>query len=175
MEDTIKYKCNVCGQEHKEWPALTFITPTPYDVLSEDDKLEIAELDSDFCVITHVDQTDRFIRVTLTQRVIDNCQDLDYGLWVSLSEKNFQDYTENYNNEDYETIYFGWLSNDLLDYDNDVSIPTTVYTRTEGQRPYIVPHKDFEHPFVSDYYDGITKTEAERRINDMLSRVKDKD
>jgi hypothetical protein len=30
-----------------------------------------------------------------------------------------------------------------------------------------VPHKDFDHQFVRDYYIGITKQEAERRIKEM--------
>jgi hypothetical protein len=44
------------------------------DTLSEDDKKNIGQLDTDFCVITDSDQTDRFIRCTLTQKVIDHCE-----------------------------------------------------------------------------------------------------
>jgi len=124
----------------------------------------MAELSSDFCIIRHPDQIDRYIRCTLTQKVIDHCEDLEYGLWVSLSEKSFQDYSDNFKNENHETRYFGWLSSELPDYDFNENIPTTVFTRTGNQRPEIVPHKDFEHPFVSDYYNGISKEEAERRI-----------
>lgn len=35
---------------------------------------------------------------------------------------------------------------------------------------FIVPHKDFDHPFVGDYYDEITASEAETRIRVMLGR-----
>jgi hypothetical protein len=103
--------------------------------------------------------------------VIDHCEDLDYGLWVSLSEKNFQDYTDNFNNDNYETCYFGWLSNSIPGYEGTTKIPATVFTRTGNQRPEIVPHKDCEHPFVKDYYNGITREEAERRINEMLKNT----
>ena len=171
MTETIKYTCSSCGQEHEEWPALTYTSPSNYNLLSEDDRINIGELDSDFCVIRHHDQIDRFIRVTLTQKVIDHCEDLEYGLWISLSEKSFEDYSNNFNNENHEAKYFGWLANDLPDYDFKESIPTTAFTRTGNQRPEIVPHEDFQHPFVNDYYKGITKSEAERRIKEMLKVV----
>jgi hypothetical protein len=152
MPEPIKYKCACCGKEHEEWPALSYLSPTNYDTLSDKDKEEMGELSSDFCIIRHPGQTDRFIRCTLTQKVIDHCEDLEYGLWVSLSEKSFQDYSDNYNNENYEAKYFGWLCNDLPDYDFDESIPTTVFTRIGNQSPEIVPHEDFDHPFIYDYY-----------------------
>ncbi len=171
MTERIKYTCSCCGQEHFEFPALTFKSPDNYDTLSQQDKETIAEISSDFCVITHSDQTDRFIRCTLTQKVIDHCEDLEYGLWVSLSEKSFNDYSENFNNENHETKYFGWLCNNIPEYEFKESIPTTVFTRTGNQRPEIIPHEDFDHQFVKDYYNGITKDEAERRIKTMLNRI----
>jgi hypothetical protein len=175
MSENIKYTCSCCGKEHEEWPALAYISPTNYNILPAEDKQRIGELESDFCIIRHEDQTDRFIRCTLTQKVSDHCEDLEYGLWVSLSEKSFQDYTENFKNEHHETTYFGWLSNDLPDYTFNESIPTTVNTRKGNQRPEIVPHKDFDHPFVHDYYNGISKVEAERRIRAMLKGIEGSD
>ena len=56
-------------------------------------------------------------------------KDLEYGLWVSLSEKSFNDYSENFNNENHEAKYFDWLCNDLPDYKFPKSIPTTVFER----------------------------------------------
>lgn len=169
MEELSKYKCSSCGQEHDSWPALAFKSPDSYYFLSDEGKEKLAELSDDFCVITYPDRIDRFIRCTLTQKVIDHCEDLEYGLWVSLSEKSFQDYSDNYKNENHEVAYFGWLCNDVPDYTFDKSIPTSVYTRTGNDRPEIVPHKDCQHSFVFDYYNGITKAEAEKRINDMMN------
>src|SRR5688572_3845639 len=176
MVEKIRYTCSSCGKEHEEWPALAYISPISYDVLSEAARSAIGKLDTDFCIITHPDQTDRFIRCTLTQKVIDHCEDLEYGLWVSLSEKNFQDYSDNFNNENHEATYFGWLSNDLPDYDfSESNIPTTVFTKTGNNRPEIIPHQNFDHPFVYDYYNGITKKEAEKRINEMLNLINKQD
>jgi hypothetical protein len=171
MNESSSNTCSTCGQTHEEWPALAFISPDNYDMLSEEDKQNIGELNSDFCVINHPEQIDRFIRTTLFQKVVDHCEELNYGLWVSLSEKSFSDYNENFNNEDHEVQYFGWLSNDIPGYDFEESIPMTVYTSKGNSRPVIIPHSDFDHPFVKDYYNGISKQEAEKRIQDMKNKV----
>jgi len=164
----MKFICSCCGKELEEWPSLAYNAPANYYGLSEDEKRNLASLDDDFCTIRHSGLTDRFIRATLTQKVLDCCQNLDYGVWVSLSEKSFEDYIGNFTGDDHEAIYFGWLSNNLPDYEFKGSIPTSVFTRKCGQRPEIVPHEGHDHPFVRDYYNGITKEEAERRINNIL-------
>ncbi|MDF2933321.1 MAG: uncharacterized protein K0R36_2652 [Chryseobacterium sp.] len=64
-------------------------------------------------------------------------------------------------------MYFGWLANDLPDYDYD-SIPTNVEVDNSLGRPLILPHSSHDDRFVKDYYDGISKEEAERRINVVL-------
>lgn len=172
MSEVIKYRCNCCGEEHEKWPALTFNSPDPYYFLSDNEKQEIAELGSDFCIINYSDQTDRFIRCTFSQLVTDHCDDLDYGVWVSLSEKSFNDYKDNYNNEAHEVIYFGWLSNNISEYSFEESVPLNVVTQKGNQRPRIEPHSSFQYPFIDDFYNGITKAEAEKRINDMISSAK---
>ncbi|WP_448698992.1 DUF2199 domain-containing protein [Mucilaginibacter sp. AW1-3] len=164
----MKYICPECGKEHDEWPALTLISPDAYRGLTEDEKTTIAVKTDDFCMITYEDQTDRFIRVTFTQTVNDNCQGLDYGVWVSLSEKSYNDYADNYHNENHEVSYFGYLSNLIPGYEDKRSVKCTVFTRKGNARPYLVPFEDFDHPFVKDYYSGITLAEAEKRISNMI-------
>ncbi|MCA6451561.1 MAG: DUF2199 domain-containing protein [Chitinophagaceae bacterium] len=176
MDDKTKYTCTNCGDVHDEWPALAFDSPTSYNVLPENIKEKIGELTSDFCIVRHPEQTDRFIRGTLTIKVNDYCEDLEYGLWVSLSEKSFQDYTANFGNINHEAKYFGWLSNDIPEYEiPEGGIPTTVFTRKDGSRPEIIPHEDFNHQLVRDYYEGITTDEAESRIQAMLKIVNERD
>jgi hypothetical protein len=166
-----KLKCSKCGNVHSEWPALTFKSPSNYDLLSLQSKQKLGELDSDFCQINYEDQVDRFIRVTLTQKVNGTCENLDYGLWVSLSEKSFLDYKENFNNENHETQYFGYLCSNISEYENTMSIPCDVITKKGNTRPEIFPHKDFNNHFVKDYYTGISKSEALTRISEMIKNV----
>ena len=87
-----------------------------------------------------------------------------------MSEKSFENYLENFDDQKEENQYFGWLSNYIPQYEFSNSIPTTVVTKTGNERPEIFPHKDFDHPFVKDYYEGITKAEAEKRINAILKK-----
>ena len=163
-----EFKCSECGQIHSNWPALTFKSPANYDFLSDQEKSELGKLDSDFCEIHYKDQIDLFIRVTLTQKVNDACENLEYGLWVSLSEKSYSDYKANFHDEKHETRFFGWLCSNIPEYEDTMSIPCDVMTKTGNNRPEIFPHQDFDHRFVRDYYNGITKKEAENRINEMI-------
>lgn len=168
-----KFKCEICGEIHNDYPALTYPYPDSYYWLSEEEKKKFnASLESDFCTIEYPDQTDRFIRVVLKQKIIDSELTLDYGLWVSLSEKSYDDYFSNFKNENYENNqYFGWLDSIIPEYNFSERIPTNVYTKLGNERPEIFPHSDFDHPFVKDYYQGITKEEAEKRIHNMLSKI----
>lgn len=163
--------CSVCGKRHNDWPALTFNSPSSYHELTENEKLSIAMIDTDFCEIKYEDQTDRFIRVVLKQKIKDYEKELEYGLWVSLSEKSWNDYKFNYNNHNHKAQYFGWLNSRIPEYENTVNIPTTVITKKGSERPEIFPHEDHEHKFVMDYYSGISKEEAENRIHEMMKNA----
>lgn len=165
----MKYICECCGKEKEDWPAIVYNSPSPYLDLS-DEEMENAELSPDFCVIRYSDETCYFIRAVMVQEVNKACQDLDYGVWVSLSEKSYNEYVENYGNNDFEGGYFGWLANYLPDYEFDDPIPADVVVDNKTGRPFIYPLESFEHLFVKDFYSGISEKEAERRINKVLGK-----
>ena len=155
----------------EEWPALAFMSPVYYHALPEEEKEQVAKLDEDFCEIHHPEESNLFIRVVLLQQVVGHKEPLNYGLWVSLSEASYKDYQDNFKNSNHEVGYFGWLSSRIPPYENTLAIPCNVYTRTGNDRPEIVPHEDHDHPFVHDYYKGISKQEAERRIQEMMDNI----
>jgi hypothetical protein len=162
----MRYTCSTCGKEHENWPALGFDAPYHYHCLSDDEKKAIAELSSDFCTISYADQTSRFIRAVLFQKVNDHCEDLHYGVWVSLSEKSFRDYKDHFQDDNHKAMYFGYLSSWIPNYEDTTSIKANVELSLGGNRPEVIPHNDqIGHPFVHDYYNGISRDEAERRIN----------
>jgi hypothetical protein len=164
------YTCSKCGQEHEGRPSIAFDSPDYYDALNDEDKKTIATLSDDFCIIRHEDQTDRFIRAVLHQKINDECQTLDYGVWVSLSEKSFKDYTDNFENENHQATYFGFLCNNLTGYQNTLSLKTNVVLRGKI-RPEVIPHDDqLDNDFVRDYYEGIDKDTADARINQVMSK-----
>jgi len=158
------YTCTCCGKQKHDWPAISYGEPDYYGNLSDEQRQDIAELKSDTCIIAYEDETNYFIRCVLFQDIIDSDEQLHYGLWVSLSQKNFNDYIAHFDEDDREGGYFGWISNNLLGYDNTTTIPSDVYLGKNGQRLEIVPHSGFDHPFVKDYYNGITIEEAHKRI-----------
>jgi len=162
----MNYICANCGQEHEDWPALAYPTPLSYAQLTEEEK-EDAEVTSDFCVILNPEYTYYFIRVVLIQVVVDACQDLEYGVWVSLSEKSFREYFENYENKAFKTTYFGWLNNHIHPYSFDTcrEIGTNVEVDNEKGRPCIYLHQKENNVLVRDFYKGITAEEVIKRLN----------
>ena len=163
-------KCIICGKIHEDWPAIAFSSPDNYNGLAASEKQTIASLSADFCEIHYEDQTDRFIRCVLFQEISGQDQPLNYGIWASLSEKSYTDYKEHYRDHHHEAIYFGYIGNTIPCYESTMSIPANVVVSPGDSRPEIIPHKSFDHPFVSDYFDGITLQEAEKRVHDALDR-----
>jgi hypothetical protein len=165
------FRCSSCGKIHEELPALGFNTPFHYDILSENDKKEIAEVSDDFCVIHHPDQTDRFIRTVLTLQINDACENLDYGIWVSLSKESYDDYESNYKKDTGEKIYFGMICNKIPGYEEStIGLHVNVITRNGGIRPEIIPHQ-MEHELIRDWENGIVLKEALYRIERVNKNV----
>ncbi|WP_375559237.1 DUF2199 domain-containing protein [Bernardetia sp. OM2101] len=164
------YFCSECGIEHDDFNslAIAFDAPIYYTNLSKEERNNRAKLGADFCIIHYEDQTDRFIRCVLSQKILNSCQELEYGLWVSVSEKSHQDYWDNFNNEEDSTNYFGWISNSISEYKDIIKVPVKICVLEGNQRPEIIPDENFEHPFVEDYYNGITEEEAKRRISHII-------
>jgi hypothetical protein len=166
------YNCSICGETHEDWPAITFNAPEYYYQLSEVDKIKyVSGLNDDSCILKYEDQTDFFIRAVLFQKVNDHCCDLQYGIWVSLSEENFMNYQRNFFSDIQGGTYFGFLCTRLPGYDTTLSIKTYVVLQNDRKRPEVIPHQDqMENAFVKDYYEGISKEEAERIITDCLNK-----
>jgi len=165
----IKSKCPKCGKVHDELPAIAFLSPDYYNYLSDEDKENIAELSADFCIIRYSEQIDRFIRTTMTLKIIDACEDLDYGIWVSVSEKTFEEYKTEFKNNIEGKTYFGRICNEIPEYnESTLGLHVNVGTRANGIRPEIIPHQS-EHDLINDWEKGITIAEAERRVQNMMN------
>jgi len=168
----MKFTCECCGKEQESWPAIGYKSPSYYHSLSEEEKAKNVTIDSDTCVVKEGTEIYRFIRGVLVQKVNDTCQDLEYGVWVSLGEKSFTDYVENSEKEAHEKVYFGWLDSLLPDYEYEeqVSIKTNVLTQGEGLRPIIEIqiNEGRDSNLVKDYHEGISEEEAILRIERVL-------
>jgi hypothetical protein len=134
----------------------------------EDERASRIEHNPDICIIDHPEQTDHFIRTSLNQAIKNDHRVVNYGVWVSLSQSNFEDYIVHFGEDDHEAKYFGYLSNMIPDYPSTLNIPMTVVVRPGGLRPLVYPHDDHEHMFVHDFNAGISLVEAERRVAWMM-------
>lgn len=155
MNKLFKYRCNSCGEEHEGAPSFSFNAPFYYQALTDDfQKSPKVSLDSDFCII----EEDRFIRVCLEIPIKGFDDPFMWGVWISLSQTNFEKYKENFKSNE-EAMYFGWFSNKLPYYSDTLSLKTEVHVRQNGVRPYItLEHTD--HPLCLDYHHGISWEKA---------------
>lgn len=170
----IDFDCPHCGDHFHDtdgtaqspWPALTFRRPDPYLELTDRER-RASQADNDLCVIHRSDHTDCFVRVVMSVPIIEQDRTLEYGPWARVSAFSFEDYLRHYERPDHRATYAGHLATAIPGYRDALSVPVQVLTRGLV-RPEIVPDSTFEHPLVRDFYDGITRKEAELRIRSML-------
>ena len=128
------YKRTVCGERHDELP-MSFGAGAPYwyDVIAPEEREARAELSSDQCVI---DDEHYFVRGCIEIPVTDGAEPFSWGVWVSLSEKNFERMSELWETQgrENEPPYFGWLS---TSYPDTLNLKTHVQTRPVGLRPLV--------------------------------------
>jgi len=112
------------------------------------------ELSSDQCVI---DNQHFFIRGRIRVPIINSTDSFYWGVWVSLSEKNFVRATELWDKSGRETEspYFGWLSTQLSPYPDTVNLKTFVHTQPVGERP-LIELEATDHPLAVEQRQGIT-------------------
>jgi hypothetical protein len=133
-----------------------------------DDLAEDADsgLSSDQCVIKG---EWFFVHGLIQIPVLDTGENFSWGVWVSLSEENYQrmaDLWETPGRES-EPPYFGWLSTHLPIYSlTTLNLKTHVHTRAIGERP-LIELEPTDHPLAVEQRDGITRARVEQ-IADIL-------
>jgi hypothetical protein len=112
-----------------------------------------ASLTTDTCVI---DDKDFFVRVCLPIPIRESENEFVWGVWVSLSERNFRRYVDMFKADppNGEGPYFGWLCNNLPGYPETLSLKTDVHLQKGGQRPRIKVEPT-DHPLAVHQRDGI--------------------
>lgn len=113
-----------------------------------------AELSSDQCII---DNQHFFVRGRVRVPVIDGSEPFFWGVWVSLSEKNFARSSELWETpgRESEPPCFGWLSTQLAPYPDTINLKTFVHTQPIGERP-LIELEATDHPLSIEQRQGIT-------------------
>lgn len=149
-----RFKCSRCDEWHEGMPSFGADAPLYYYDVPEGERFERCELTSDTCV---VDDEHFFVRGCIEIPVHGENEPFVWGVWVSLSENNFEEFTNLFGvpARDDHGPYFGWLSAYLKTYPDAENLKTHVHLRNDGVRPYI-ELEPTEHPLAVEQREGIS-------------------
>lgn len=164
--DVLRYTCSKCGEEHEGLPDMAFRAPMYFDQIPEAERGRRAVLTSDTCVI---DEEDFFVRGCLAIPIQSSHVSFVWGVWVSLSEKNFRRYVDFFDTQPPpgEGPYFGWLSNQLPGYSETFKLKTHVVLQQDGQRPTIELEPN-DHPLAVHQRAGMPLAELLAILGDSI-------
>jgi hypothetical protein len=142
---------------------LSAAAPLYYYSIPEAQRTNRCRLDSDTCV---VDEEFFFVRGCLEVPILGESEPFIWGVWVSLSRKNFDTFLRLFNEEhrSHDGPFFGWLSASLEGYPETENLKTMVHLRNRGQRPFI-ELEPTQHPLAVEQRSGITA----ERVGEILS------
>ena len=153
--DQQAFQCSCCGETLNGPPfAWHFDAPDAWSLLPPEDRASRGELSSDQCVIAN---QHFFIRGLVEIRIHNSYAPFAWGVWVSLSEANFAQTQDLWQNSEraQEPAYFGWLCNSIPGYPETLHLKTMVHSRGVGALPYIELEAT-QHPLALEQQRGIT-------------------
>ena len=167
MGKTTGFHCSSCGKWHDELP-FDFGADVPdlvYEIHPSERKARVVG-NSDFFVI---DDKDYFARGIIEIPILEDKRTFNWGVWVSLSEKNFKRMTEllNSNERVKEPPYFGWLCTALPYLETTINLKTMVHTQPVGVRPKI-ELEPTSHPLAAEQKQGITMERVQQIAERLL-------
>jgi hypothetical protein len=154
MTTTAGFTCTCCGEQHSELPfAYGALAPAFWHegLAGEPGNL----LEAEQCVIGNEHY---FLRGRVVLPVTDAEEDLEWGVWVSVSEENYVRAERLWTNpqRESEPPYFGWLSTELPGYEpGTLNLKTNLHTGPVGRRP-LVELEPTEHPLAVEQRAGIS-------------------
>ena len=164
MAAIFAFKCSCCGEVHEGSPSIGFRAPDHYAGLTEEQKASLGKLSDDFCVITHADGTDYFMRAVLEVPIHGTEEPFLWGVWVSVSKKSFERCWETFEQPVEGEGFFGWVCNEIPVYPYSASRAADVIIQSGNQRPKIFLHRDDpeDDQLVIDQVHGISVVRAQQ-------------
>lgn len=154
MSTAFRFTCQSCGEQHEGSPSLSYRMPIHYDVLTAEEKQTMGSLGSDLCTIKYAGHTDYFLRVCLDIPIHGAAEGFLWGVWISVSQANFEKYVSRHADPSYEDEYFGWFCNALPFYPSTVGLKACAEIRGGSQRP-LIALEPTDHPLAVDSRNGI--------------------
>lgn len=149
----ISFECATCGQVHDGLPAFGWDYPLQYLNVPEGERDARIHLTSDTCII---DETEFYVRARLEIPVHGSPDPMSWGVWVSLSQANFDRFVDLLEAPGRERHgpWFGWLCSALPCYPDTLLLKTHVHPQPVPMRP-LVELEPTEHPLAIDQREGI--------------------
>jgi hypothetical protein len=173
MTNPTGYTCRSCGEFHEGLP-LSYRTQAPAYWSDSLDGQPKCVLEADLCIVRGEHY---FIQGNIEIPIIDDDAGamFSWGVWVSLSEKNFQRSLALWEREgrESEPPYFGWLSTDLALYPGGtLGLKTNVHTQPVGRKP-LIELEPTDHPLAVEQRHGITWVRVQEIAEAMLHQDAD--
>jgi hypothetical protein len=149
-----RFKCESCGEWHEGMPAFGADAPLHYYGVPASDRHDRCVLGTDTCVI---DNEFFFVLGCLEIPVHGADAPFSWGVWVSLSKANFDQFVACFEASERSRIgpFFGWLSAELPLYPSTENLKTRAHLRDNGVRPYI-ELEPTDHPLAVEQRTGIS-------------------
>jgi len=154
------WTCATCSEKHQgifdlgcakpdAWPGSEQYLPNSFVEGGTDG------LSEDFCVL---DGQHYFVRCILSLPLIGAPgQRFAYGVWSTLSKKNFALYTETFDSGNQASLgpWFGWLSNRLQGYPDTFNLKCQVRPQSGRTRPWL-ELEETDHPLSRESREGVS-------------------
>lgn len=147
-----RFKCSACNEWHDGLPDMGYDQPDYAANVPKGERSTRVMLTSDLC---SVDKEFFFIRCVLPLPIRGTDENFGWGVWSTLSEKNFTRYREHYDEDmSHWDPMFGYLSNNLPEYPETLSLKLNVQSQKKGSRPKVTLQPT-DHPLAVEQRDGI--------------------
>lgn len=121
-------------------------------------------LDDDYCAIG---DEYFFQRGLIRLPIVGTREHFNWGVWGSLSRKNFETVLHMQNNKRRVDLppMFSWLSNSISEYPETLSLKMYAHIQEPGTRPHF-ELEETDHPLSQEYHHGVSS----ERIREIISR-----
>lgn len=151
-----RFQCAQCDEWHESEPSAAFKLPDFLLGIPEQDRGERARWSEDLCV---VDNQFFFVRACMEVPIVGAPEPFLWGIWVSLSERSFADYTASLKTGEVGGPYFSWLANALPGYPSPDGLKAQTFPQPGCGRPLVSLEKS-DHPLSVDFHNGMSEERA---------------
>lgn len=158
-----RFQCAQCDEWHESEPSIGFELPEYLLGIPKAERDARAWWSEDLCVI---DNQYFYVRACMEVPIVGATEPFLWGIWVSLSEQSFADYTAGLESGDVGGPYFSWLGNILPGYPSPVGLKSQTFPQPGNDRP-LVRLEVSDHPLSQDFHNGMAEERA-RAIFEMI-------